>query len=238
MKEKNQVRNGKRRVNFVDLTILGTLYPQDFKISDQNSNQDEDGLRKSKRVKIPPLAYWKNEKIVYGRRDSGYCPVPVMKQVIRVESDSDHKPVKRRYDSKKETLTVEKAELPVINYVTQEEEDQQIVVTPDMIDPRTVGAGDYRFQKVFSEGEFLASGVLYLPRGSQKPNKNSNASAMIFVVMAGQVQVQIHKTVFTVGTGAQFFVPRGNQYHILNSGQKEARIFFCHGKEVVPFSSD
>lgn len=28
--------------------------------------------------------------------------------------------------------------------------------------------------------------------------------------MAGQVQVQIHKTIFTVGTGAQFFVPRGN----------------------------
>ena len=208
------------------------MYPQDFTIGDHNDDGEIDGVRKSKRVKIPPLAYWKNEKIVYGRRDSGYCPVPVMKEVIRVESDSDQKPTKRRSESKKETLTVEKADLPVINFITQEEEDQQIVVTPDMIDPRTVGAGDYRFQKVFSEGEFLASGVLYLPRGSQKPNKNSNASAMIFVVMAGQVQVQIHKTVFTVGTGAQFFVPRGNQYRISNSGYKEARLFFCHGKEV------
>jgi centromere protein C len=56
---------------------------------------------------------------------------------------------------------------------------KEIVVTPEMLDPRTVGAGDYRFQKVFSEGDFLASGVLYLPKGAHKPNKNSNASAMV-----------------------------------------------------------
>jgi threonine synthase len=44
---------------------------------------------------------------------------------------------------------------------------------------RTVGAGDYSFQKVFSEGEFLASGVLELPKGAKKPNKNSHSSAMV-----------------------------------------------------------
>lgn len=50
-----------------------------------------------------------------------------MKQVIRVESDTENKPYKRRSESKKEPLTVEKAELPVINFVTQKEEDQRML---------------------------------------------------------------------------------------------------------------
>jgi centromere protein C len=41
------------------------LRPMD---GDQN---DEHGVRKSKRMKIPPLQYWKNEKVIYGRRQSG-----------------------------------------------------------------------------------------------------------------------------------------------------------------------
>jgi hypothetical protein len=32
---------------------------------------DEDGKRKSKRAKIAPLAFWKNEKAIYNRRESG-----------------------------------------------------------------------------------------------------------------------------------------------------------------------
>lgn len=54
-----------------------------------------------------------------------------------------------------------------------------IVATPEMLNPRTVGAGDYKFQKIFSEGRFFASGMLVMPRGSEKPNKNSNGSAMV-----------------------------------------------------------
>jgi hypothetical protein len=44
---------------------------------------------------------------------------------------------------------------------------------------RTIGAGEYKFQKVFSEGEFIASGVLELPVGASKPIKNSHSSAMV-----------------------------------------------------------
>jgi hypothetical protein len=47
---------------------------------------------------------------------------------------------------------------------------------------RTVGAGEYSFQKVFSEGDFLASGVLELPKGAKKPSKNSHSSAMVLFV--------------------------------------------------------
>ena len=44
---------------------------------------------------------------------------------------------------------------------------------------QSVGAGNYSFQKVFSEGEFLASGILELPVKAKKPSKNSHNSAMV-----------------------------------------------------------
>ncbi|KAJ3336684.1 hypothetical protein HDU91_001703, partial [Kappamyces sp. JEL0680] len=109
-----------------------------------------------------------------------------------------------------------------------------IVVTPEVLDTnRSVGAGEYKFQKVFSEGEFLASGVLELPPGATKPSKNSHSSAMVFIVMSGLVEVQVHKTTFQLVDGGQFFVPRGNQYCISNIGETESTLIFCHGKQIV-----
>lgn len=97
---------------------------------------------------------------------------------------------------------------------------------------KTQTPGKYSFQKVFSEGEFLASGVLDLPKNTMKPNKNSHKSAMIFVVLNGVVEVCVNKSIFTLADGGQFFVPRGNQYSVKNVGASEARLFFCHGKKV------
>ena len=60
----------------------------------------------------------------------------------------------------------------------------EIAVTPDMLDTtRTVASGEYSFQKVFGEGEFIASGILELPSGSSKPSKNSHGSAMVIFVL-------------------------------------------------------
>ena len=61
-----------------------------------------------------------------------------------------------------------------------------IAVTPDMLETsRTDGGGEYKFQKVFSEGEFIASGVLELPVGTSKPVKNSHSSAMVLFTDPG-----------------------------------------------------
>ncbi|KAI8820168.1 Mif2/CENP-C like-domain-containing protein [Fimicolochytrium jonesii] len=164
----------------------------------------------------------------------------VTRELIRVDSDQeDHdrrrarttasSRVKREHGS----VPVAQPDIPVINIVTGEEEDQQIVATPEMLNPRNIGAGDYKFQKVFSEGNYIASGVLVMPKGSHKPNKNSAQSTMIFVVLSGKVEVQVNRTTFVVAKEATFMVPRGNQYRISNPFTTEARLYFCHGKEVV-----
>lgn len=44
---------------------------------------------------------------------------------------------------------------------------------------KSIGASGYHFERVFSEGEFIASGMLALPKGAKKPNKNSYTSALV-----------------------------------------------------------
>ena len=52
--------------------------------------------------------------------------MPIIKEVVRIESDEDSKPVKRKADKyKKETHVVAQTDLPVINYETHEEETQR-----------------------------------------------------------------------------------------------------------------
>ncbi|KAI8905721.1 hypothetical protein DFJ77DRAFT_478762 [Powellomyces hirtus] len=205
-------------------------------MAEDGDKEDENGCRRSRRMKISPLKFWAGERVVLKRRESGYCPVPVVQEVIRVDSDEeevDRKKARARAARvKREATPLVQPDVPVINVSTGKEEDQHIVLTPEMWNPRSTGSG-YKFQKVFSEGNFIASGVLVMPKGSEKPNKNSQMSAMVFYVMSGEVEVQVHKTIFVVKTGSQFFIPRGNQYRIANHGNREARLFFCHGKEIV-----
>lgn len=43
-----------------------------------------DGLRRSKRRRYSPLAYWRLEKVVYGRPGSGTCLVPSIREIHRI----------------------------------------------------------------------------------------------------------------------------------------------------------
>ena len=129
----------------------------------------------------------------------------MLRDVIRVHSD-DEAPKKSSKSKSQKVKKVKRevvagieqppTEIKVVTYVTQEEEYQstfilfdcffdcffvEIAVTSEMLElGRTVGAGEYSFQKVFNEGEFLATGVLELPRGATKPSKNSHSSAMVY----------------------------------------------------------
>jgi hypothetical protein len=51
-----------------------------------------------------------------------------------------------------------------------------------MLRLKNTSSGDYKFQKVFSEGEFLSSGMLLIPKGREKPNKNTHQSAMVLTI--------------------------------------------------------
>lgn len=72
------------------------------------------------------------------------------------------------------------------------------------------------------EGKFIASGVVFIPVGGEKPTKPSRDNAyvsisaadcadlmQVFYVIEGTVKVTIHMTSFICGAGGQFLIPRG-----------------------------
>lgn len=52
----------------------------------QVSDEDEDDAdrRYPRRRRVAPLEYWRGEKFVYGRRQSGAAAVPIIKEVLRM----------------------------------------------------------------------------------------------------------------------------------------------------------
>ncbi|KZT59926.1 hypothetical protein CALCODRAFT_493192 [Calocera cornea HHB12733] len=51
----------------------------------QGHYYDEQGWRRNARVRYGPLEHWRNEKVVYGRRQSGVAVVPVIKQITVIK---------------------------------------------------------------------------------------------------------------------------------------------------------
>lgn len=54
----------------------------------QDRNVDDSGVRRGARVRYAPLDWWRNEKVVYGRRGSGgACLVPSIKEIRRIPKE-------------------------------------------------------------------------------------------------------------------------------------------------------
>ncbi|RUP48913.1 Mif2/CENP-C like-domain-containing protein [Jimgerdemannia flammicorona] len=186
-----------------------------------------------------------------GGRTGGPAIVPIITKIIRVPSEDEEIGIKRkrhpshddvddnedardlargRKKPKEDPVNKPLPEGVVVQYGSGQEIRRPVIGS--MLKPKAVNNQAYMFQKVFSEGEFMSSGIVLLPKGAEKPNKNSRASAMVFYVISGSVRVTIHKTTFVISTGGQFIVPRGNQYRIVNVANRESRLHFTQAREI------
>ncbi|KAJ5693312.1 hypothetical protein N7462_002735 [Penicillium macrosclerotiorum] len=218
---------------------------------------------RSGRVSVRPLAYWRNERCVFGDGEAAEgqrYPLSTIKEVIRTEELEPEKQKKgkrsRNSKSKKrkdESSDEEDEEVdlwekeggvlhgyvpkwdPKTQASTTEEEVLDIAYAPSGIVTREVKDSTFRFAKLLSSS-FIGSGVVELPKDGVKKPKNSKKMHMVFYVCHGRVQVDISGVQFSAGKGSVFQVPRGNYYSFANPYQKEARLFFTQG--CVPADSE
>lgn len=103
---------------FLKYRLLYTVTPDD---------PNADGLRRSKRRRYSPLAWWRLEKVVYGRRENGTCLVPSIKEIHRIPQIKPE-PLgarKRRGQSRKKSRTVEPEGEQVLVYDPEEGWDDE-----------------------------------------------------------------------------------------------------------------
>ncbi|KAJ6001793.1 hypothetical protein N7522_007020 [Penicillium canescens] len=212
---------------------------------------------RSGRVSVRPLAYWRNERCVFGDGEvaEGHrYPLSTIKEVIRTEEQEPErkkkskrgrksKSKKPRNDSSDEEdgdADLWEQEGGVLHgYVqtwdsktqtsSKEEEVLDVAYAPSGIETREVKGSSFRFAKLLS-GTFIGSGVVELPPKGVKKPKNSKRMHMVFYVCHGRVQVDISGIQFSAGKGCVFQVPRGNYYSFANIHSKEVRLFFTQGQ--------
>ncbi|KAL4868207.1 hypothetical protein BDV12DRAFT_169934 [Aspergillus spectabilis] len=211
---------------------------------------------RSGRVSVRPLAYWKNERCVYGDEEAiegQRFPLSKIKEVIRSEELEPEKKQKRRSKKSKskknrdddsesedeqyrdpyeETGGVLHGYIRKWDSETQtamdEEEVLDIAYAPTGIETRNVKGAAFRFAKLLST-PFIGSGIVELPPQGVKKPKNAKRMHMIFYVVKGRVLVDISGVQFSAGKGCVFQVPRGNYYSFANTYSKDARLFFAQG---------
>ncbi|KAK9390503.1 kinetochore CENP-C fungal-like protein [Lipomyces mesembrius] len=196
------------------------------------SREEEDGVRRSKRVRVQPLAYWRNERIVYNlgeRRESGPA-LPQIKEIIIVDSPqstlttrastrrkSRGGSVFRRTRTEDELSDVANESEPdeVVGEVNDFMDDEKIVkrrlaVSGHAIPFLQTASSSFKFAKTFDEpGGFMASGMVLLPVHGEKGSRPSRHNALAFCVVEGHVEVTIQDTMFRLRRGGHTIVPRG-----------------------------
>lgn len=96
-----------------------------------------------------------------------------------------------------------------------EVQEKQLAISGRAIRTQKVKDAAFRYAKTVNEG-FFGAGVVDLPPGAVKRPKNSRKMFMTFFVYTGRVLVTVNETVFRIGRGGMWFVPRGMFHHSIH----------------------
>ncbi|KAJ7770942.1 Mif2/CENP-C like-domain-containing protein [Mycena maculata] len=219
-----------------------------------------EGVRRSKRVPIPPLDYWRGEKYVYAPRVAGQKrQVPTIAEIVRIPKEPTPVPPRRgaskrkRARSESKSVVVREREVvvevdagnpeagwdddtrpdaDVLDYSSGEPVTRRVAFTARMFKPAPVAGGQWFFEKIFGDGDFMAAGQLVIPAQGRKPAKGTKDNTYIFYVVEGAVNVVVCETSLVLATGAMFMVPRGNSYFIENIAERDAKLFFTQARKI------
>ncbi|KFZ05257.1 hypothetical protein V501_08546 [Pseudogymnoascus sp. VKM F-4519 (FW-2642)] len=212
---------------------------------------------RSGRASIKPVAYWKNETIVYGEDDTADADasflLPTIKEVIRhddVEKETSKRGKKRGPRAHKREEEEEDASEPWESEpgriygairawnpddptgAESADVEDEIAFSNAAIITREISGSTVKFAKILTL-PFFGCGMVDLPPGAVKKPKNARKMQMVFFVHKGRVVVTVgDNDPFRIGTGGMWQVPRGNLYSIENDSDKTARVFFSQGCEV------
>ncbi|BGP45999.1 mitotic fidelity of chromosome transmission-related protein [Rhodotorula kratochvilovae] len=210
-------------------------------------------VRRSTREKIPRLEYWRNERIVYKRRSSG-IGVNAIVRVPKADPEPLSKADRKKAGGRRGTSAraasragTVKNEVPeeqgvddmtdpdglVWSWEGDAEVSRRIAFTAAMMNPRPTFDGKFSYQKIYQELDYLAGGILTIPPNGEKALKPSKDNSYIFYCIQGSVSVTVHRTVFSIGPGGTFFIPRSNTYRIQATSNREVRLFFAQGRRVL-----
>ncbi|NXC81826.1 CENPC protein, partial [Cercotrichas coryphoeus] len=199
-------------------------------------------VRRTKRIRLRPLEYWRGERVNYTMDSSGGLGGSGL---VHRETESLRKSKKRKKDHpQEETDTTNRREIPAsldhsLAYVSK----PAIVWDPvtnkevllDCISTANCSSCHRKDEAIeiykdLSTSHF-ATGILILKPLKVKGCQRVNTSTIAFRIIRGDVIVTLHKTSYYLTTGDSFYVPAGNEYDIRNLRNEASLFLFTQLKE-------
>uniref|UniRef100_A0A8C8W1B9 Centromere protein C n=1 Tax=Peromyscus maniculatus bairdii TaxID=230844 RepID=A0A8C8W1B9_PERMB len=200
-------------------------------------------VRRTKRIRLKPLEYWRGERIDYQERPSGrivigiLSPPPVSprrkskRNLAKVTKKANRKRIHRdNYEIVNLDITLGD---PFQATLAKDPETREIVPM-DLIRPRDT----YQFfmeqhgLQVFKtmDTAVFSTGKLVLGPHEEKGKQHVGQDILIFYVNFGDLLCTLHETPYMITTGDSFYVPSGNHYNIKNLLDVESCLLFTQIK--------
>ncbi|NWX27154.1 CENPC protein, partial [Notiomystis cincta] len=198
-------------------------------------------VRRTKRIRLRPLEYWRGERINYAMKPSGGL---VISGLVHPETQSPMKSKRRKDHPKQKRVKTNRREIPAsLDHNLADTSKPTIVLDPltnkevhlDCVN--TASSPTYCIKDEAVEiyknlnTSLFATGRLILKPFKEKGHQFVHMDTIAFHIIRGKVIVTLHKTSYYLTVGDCFYVPAGNGYNIRNLLNEESVLLFTQLKD-------
>ncbi|XP_028940382.1 centromere protein C, partial [Antrostomus carolinensis] len=197
-------------------------------------------VRRTKRIRLRPLEYWRGERVNYMMRPSGGL---VISGIVCPETEPRRK-IRQRRGGPKQKRDETRREIPAnLNHSLADTSKPTIVLDPEtneevLLECVNTESSHSCFFKDESVEIYknlntsaFATGRLILKPFKEKGHQFVHMDTIVFHVICGKIIVTLHKTSYYLTTGDYFYVPAGNGYNIRNLLNEESVLLFTQLKK-------
>ncbi|KFV61464.1 Centromere protein C, partial [Dryobates pubescens] len=196
-------------------------------------------MRRTKRIRLKPLEYWRGERVNYEVGPSGNL---VVTGVVCPETEPQTKIKHRKDGGKQKRAKRRKEEPPVLDHSLGDTAKPTIVLDPvtneevhlDCVTTGTCHSCFFKDETVeiykHLNTSAFATGKLVLKPLKEKGHQFVHMDTIVFHVIYGKIITTLHKTSYYLTTGDYFYVPAGNRYNIRNLLDEESVLLFTQLK--------
>ncbi|KFZ56575.1 Centromere protein C, partial [Podiceps cristatus] len=197
-------------------------------------------VRRTKRIRLRPLEYWRGERVNYTMRPSGGL---VISGIVCPETEP-HRKIKRRKGGHKQKRDETRSEIPAnFDHTLADTSKPTIVLDPvtneevllECVNTESSHSCYFKDESVeiyknLNTSAF-ATGRLILKPFKEKGHQFVHMDTIAFHVIHGKIIFTLHKTSYYLTTGDYFYVPAGNGYNIRNLLNEESVLLFTQLKD-------
>ncbi|XP_032115180.1 centromere protein C isoform X1 [Sapajus apella] len=206
-------------------------------------------VRRTKRIRLKPLEYWRGERIDYqGRPSGGFVVSGILspdtvpskrkakENIGKVGKRANKKRICLDNDERKTSLMVN-LDIPLgdpLQPTRVKDPETREIILLDLIRPQDtyqffVKHGELKVYKTL-DTPFFSTGKLILGPQEEKGKQHVGQDILVFYVNFGDLLCTLHETPYIISTGDSFYVPSGNYYNIKNLLNEESVLLFTQIK--------